>query len=50
VTGRDVISRIWALSSQVRSDHYVREDRIDQRTTFLPVAHTPRLRELTPYR
>jgi hypothetical protein len=35
VTGRDVISRIWALSSHVRSGHYVREDKLDERTTFL---------------
>jgi hypothetical protein len=35
VTGRDVISRIWALSSHVRSGHYLREDKLDERTTFL---------------
>lgn len=35
VTGRDVISRIWALSSRVRSGHYLREDKLDERTTFL---------------
>jgi hypothetical protein len=35
VTGRDVISRIWALSSHVRSGHYVREDKLDEHTTFL---------------
>ena len=35
VTGRDLIGRIWALSSHVRSGHYVRESRIDDRTTFL---------------
>jgi|SRR5690349_5008957 len=35
VTGRDVISRIWALSSHVRSGRYLREDKLDQRTTFL---------------
>lgn len=35
VTGRDVISRIWALSSHVRSGHYVREHKLDERTTFL---------------
>ena len=35
VTGRDVISRIWALSSHVRSCRYLREDKLDQRTTFL---------------
>jgi hypothetical protein len=35
VTGRDVISRIWALSSHVRSGRYVREDKLDARTTFL---------------
>ena len=35
VAGRDVISRIWALSSHVRSGHYVREDKLDEHTTFL---------------
>ena len=35
VTGRDLIGRIWALSSHVRSGHYVREDKLDERTTFL---------------
>jgi hypothetical protein len=35
VTGREVISRIWALSSHVRSGHYVREDKLDEHTTFL---------------
>ncbi len=35
VTGRDVISRIWALSSHVRSGRYLREDKLDERTTFL---------------
>src|ERR1700733_13981699 len=34
-SGRDVISRIWALSSHVRSGHYVREDKLDEHTTFL---------------
>jgi hypothetical protein len=33
VTGRDVISRIWALSSRVRSGHYLREDKLDEHTT-----------------
>ena len=35
VTGRELIGRIWALSSHVRSGHYVREEKIDERTTFL---------------
>ena len=35
VSGREVISRIWALSSHVRSGHYVREDKLDEHTTFL---------------
>jgi hypothetical protein len=35
VTGRDLIARIWALSSHVRSGHYVREHRVDPLTTFL---------------
>jgi hypothetical protein len=35
VTGRELIGRIWALSSHVRSGRYVREVRIDERTTFL---------------
>jgi hypothetical protein len=35
VTGRELVSRIWALSSHVRSGHYVREDKLDERTTFL---------------
>ena len=35
VTGRAVISQIWALSSHVRSGHYVREHKLDERTTFL---------------
>ena len=35
VTGRDLIGRIWALSSHVRSGHYVREDKLDRHTTFL---------------
>ena len=35
VTGRDLISRIWALSSHVRSGRYLREDKLDERTTFL---------------
>ena len=35
VTGREVISQIWALSSHVRSGHYVREHKLDERTTFL---------------
>jgi len=35
VTGRELIGRIWALSSHVRSGRYVREDKIDDRTTFL---------------
>ena len=35
VTGRSVISQIWALSSHVRSGHYVREHKLDERTTFL---------------
>jgi hypothetical protein len=35
VTGRELIGRIWALSSHVRSGHYVREDELDERTTFL---------------
>jgi hypothetical protein len=35
VTGRELIGRIWALSSNLRSGHYVREDKIDERTTFL---------------
>jgi hypothetical protein len=35
VTGREVISRIWALSSHVRSGHYIREHKLDERTTFL---------------
>jgi hypothetical protein len=35
VTGRELISRIWALSSHVRSGHYVREDKLDAHTTFL---------------
>src|SRR3984957_13003098 len=35
VTGRGVISQIWALSSHVRSGHYVREHKLDERTTFL---------------
>ena len=35
VTGREVISRIWALSSHVRSGRYVREDKLDDHTTFL---------------
>ena len=35
VTGRELIGRIWALSSHVRSGHYVREDKLDEHTTFL---------------
>ena len=35
VTGRELISRIWALSSHVRSGHYVCEAKIDDHTTFL---------------
>ncbi|MGV9797594.1 hypothetical protein ACWDTP_05985 [Mycobacterium sp. NPDC003449] len=35
VTGREVISKIWVLSSHVRSGHYVSEHRLDDRTTFL---------------
>lgn len=35
VTGREVISRVWALSSHVRSGHYVREHELGERTTFL---------------
>src|ERR1700743_40725 len=35
VTDRSVISQIWALSSHVRSGHYVREHKLDERTTFL---------------
>ncbi|WP_082943896.1 hypothetical protein [Mycobacterium sp. 1274761.0] len=35
VAGRELVGRIWALSSHVRSGHYVREDKLDQRTTFL---------------
>jgi hypothetical protein len=35
VTGRSVISKIWALSAHVRSGHYVREHKLDERTTFL---------------
>src|SRR5262249_50542204 len=35
VTGRELISRIWALSSHVRSGHYVREHALGERTTFL---------------
>lgn len=35
VAGREVISRIWALSSHVRSGRYVREDKLDEHTTFL---------------
>jgi hypothetical protein len=35
VTGREVIARIWALSTHVRSGHYVREVKFDEHTTFL---------------
>jgi len=35
VTGRELIGRIWALSSHVRSGQYVREDKLDEHTTFL---------------
>lgn len=35
VTGRELIGRIWALSSHVRSGHYVREEKLDEHTTFL---------------
>jgi hypothetical protein len=35
VTGRELIGRIWALSSHVRSGHYIREHTIDEHTTFL---------------
>jgi hypothetical protein len=35
VTGRELIGRIWALSSHVRSGRYVREDKLDERTTLL---------------
>jgi hypothetical protein len=35
VTGRTLVSRILALSSHVRTGHYVREDKLDERTTFL---------------
>ena len=35
VTGRELIGRIWALSSHVRSGHYVLEAKVDERTTFL---------------
>lgn len=35
VTGREVISRVWALSSHVRSGHYVREHELGERTTFM---------------
>src|SRR5262245_50642642 len=35
VTGREVISRVWALSSHVRSGHYLREHELGERTTFL---------------
>jgi hypothetical protein len=35
VTGRELIGRIWALSSHVRSGRYVREHKLDERTTFL---------------
>jgi hypothetical protein len=35
VKGREVISRIWALSTHVRSGHYLREQKLDERTTFL---------------
>lgn len=35
VTDREAIARIWALSSHVRSGHYVREEKFDEHTTFL---------------
>jgi hypothetical protein len=35
VTGRSLISRILALSAHVRVGHYVREHKLDERTTFL---------------
>ncbi|OBG72334.1 hypothetical protein A5714_14050 [Mycobacterium sp. E2462] len=35
VTGRELIGAIWALSSHVRNGRYVREHKLDERTTFL---------------
>lgn len=35
VMGRELIGRIWALSSHVRNGRYVREHKLDERTTFL---------------
>jgi hypothetical protein len=46
VTGRELISRIWALSSHVRSGHYLREHQLDERTTFLQWQGEIRGREL----
>jgi hypothetical protein len=33
--GRDVVARVFTVSSSVRAGRYVREDRLDDRTTFL---------------
>jgi hypothetical protein len=35
VTGKGLISQILSLSSHVRTGHYVREHKLDDRTTFL---------------
>ncbi|MEE6175101.1 hypothetical protein [Mycobacterium sp. 050134] len=35
VMGRSVVSRILATSSRVRSGKYIREEKLDERTTFL---------------
>jgi hypothetical protein len=35
VEGRDAVARVFAASSSVRSGSYVREDRLDDRTTFI---------------
>jgi hypothetical protein len=35
VEGRDAVARVFAASSSARSGQYIREERLDERTTFI---------------